>query len=108
MATVMQKIKDIEDEVMMMRITFFPFLSSGTHDLVFAFECSFVFFSSQILNSVFLSCRCCYCCCFCFSFLLVVEGMRRDGCDGERERILRVEAECRWPRRKRTRPQLII
>jgi hypothetical protein len=27
MATVMQKIKDIEDEVMMMRITFFPFLS---------------------------------------------------------------------------------
>ncbi len=33
-----------------------------------------------------LSCRCCYCCCFCFSFLLVVEGMRRDGCDGERER----------------------
>jgi hypothetical protein len=43
--------------------------------------------------------------------------MRRDGCDGEterrerqrdRERILRVEAGCRWPRRKRTRPQLII
>jgi hypothetical protein len=33
-----------------------------------------------------LSCRCCYCCCFCFSFLLVVEGMRRDGCDGETER----------------------
>jgi hypothetical protein len=28
MATVMQKIKDIEDEVMMMRITFFRFLSS--------------------------------------------------------------------------------
>jgi len=26
----------------------------------------------------------------------------------ERERILRVEAGCRWPRRKRTRPQLII
>ncbi len=55
MATVMQKIKDIEDEVMMMRIPFFPFLSSWTHVLVFAFECSFVFLPSQILNCVFMS-----------------------------------------------------
>jgi hypothetical protein len=35
-------------------------------------------------------------------------AMERERGEREGERILRVEAGCRWPRRKRTRPQLII